>query len=81
HFIDNGICENTIKLKGFYYSVNPIALSKIPSVFCKNKREYSIFHSENFGDIIFMEVGATCVGSIIQTYKPNTKILKGDEKG
>ncbi len=27
-----------------------------------------------------MEVGATCVGSIVQTYKPNTKILKGDEK-
>ncbi|RUT63585.1 phosphatidylserine decarboxylase, partial [Clostridium botulinum] len=43
--------------------------------------EYSIFHSENFDDIIFMEVGATCVGSIVQTYKPNTKILKGDEKG
>ncbi|WP_031368458.1 phosphatidylserine decarboxylase, partial [Clostridium botulinum] len=47
----------------------------------KNKREYAIFHSENFGDVIFMEVGATCVGSIIQTYKPNTKIFKGDEKG
>ncbi len=28
-----------------------------------------------------MEIGATCVGSIIQTYKPNTKILKGSEKG
>ena len=81
HFIDNGTCGNTIKLDGFYYSVNPIALSKIPSLFCKNKREYAIFHSENFGDVIFMEVGATCVGSIIQTYKPNTKILKGDEKG
>lgn len=81
HFIDNGTCENTIKIDGFYYSVNPIALNKIPSLFCKNKREYSIFHSENFGDIIFMEVGATCVGSIIQTYKTNSNILKGDEKG
>ncbi|EJO5348935.1 phosphatidylserine decarboxylase [Clostridium botulinum] len=81
HFIDNGTCEDTIKLDGSYYSVNPIALSKIPSLFCKNKREYCIFHSENFGDVIFMEVGATCVGSIIQTYKPNTKMLKGDEKG
>lgn len=28
-----------------------------------------------------MEVGATCVGSIIQTYNPNTKISKGSEKG
>ncbi|MGO5067193.1 MULTISPECIES: phosphatidylserine decarboxylase [unclassified Clostridium] len=81
HFIDNGVCNDTIKIDGFYYSVNPIALAKIPSVFCKNKREYAIFHSENFGDVIFMEVGATCVGSIIQTYNPNTKILKGSEKG
>ena len=41
----------------------------------------SVFHSENFGDIIHVEVGATCVGSIIQSYKPNEKVSKGDEKG
>lgn len=28
-----------------------------------------------------IEVGATCVGSIIQTYTPDTKVNKGDEKG
>ena len=28
-----------------------------------------------------MEVGATCVGSIIQTYKPGVKVIKGQEKG
>ena len=28
-----------------------------------------------------MEVGATCVGSIIQSYCPNKKVSKGDEKG
>lgn len=81
HFIDHGICSNTKKIKGDYYSVNPLALVKVPQLFCKNKREYSIFHSENFGNILFMEVGATCVGSIIQTYTPNKKVSKGEEKG
>lgn len=81
HFVDNGICEKTVKIKGSYYSVNPAALSKIPELFCQNKREWSLFHSENFGDIVYVEVGATCVGSIIQTYSPGNEVSKGDEKG
>ncbi|MBS5824463.1 MAG: phosphatidylserine decarboxylase, partial [Clostridium argentinense] len=38
-------------------------------------------HSENFGDLLYLEVGATCVGGIIQTYKENSKVNKYDEKG
>ncbi len=81
HFIDEGICSETIKVKGSYYSVNPVALEKISNVFCKNKREYSILHSKNFGDILYVEVGATSVGSIVQTYTPDCAVLRGDEKG
>lgn len=81
HFIDYGICDPTYKIKGNYYSVNPIALGNITNVFCRNKREWSIFHSKNFGNILYVEVGATCVGSIIQTYSPGKQISKGDEKG
>lgn len=80
HFIDNGIAEKSNIVKGNYYSVNPTALERIPKLYCQNKREWSIFHSENFGDIIHVEVGATCVGSIIQSYEPNKKVSKGDEK-
>lgn len=81
HFIDDGICEHTSRVKGSYYSVNPIALNKIPTIFCENKREWSTFHSDNFGDVLYMEVGATCVGSIIQSYTSNKRVIKGDEKG
>ncbi|MTK13637.1 MAG: phosphatidylserine decarboxylase [Clostridiaceae bacterium] len=81
HFIDDGVCEETIKITGDYYSVNPTALEQIPELFCRNKREWSIFHSKNFGDILHIEVGATCVGYIIQTYTPRVDIRKGDEKG
>lgn len=81
HFVDDGVCEETIKIAGDYYSVNPAALKRIPELFCKNKREWSIFHSKNFGDMLYIEVGATCVGSIIQTYTPNKNVIKGEEKG
>ena len=81
HFIDNGTPLENHYIKGSYYSVNPVATEKIPKLFCQNKREWSVFKSENFGDIIHVEVGATCVGSIIQTYNVNSKVSKGDEKG
>lgn len=81
HFVDSGICEKTNAINGDYYSVNPIALKKIPELYCRNKREWCTFHSDNFGDILYVEVGATCVGTIIQTYDPGSKIEKGSEKG
>ena len=81
HFIDDGVCSETTKIKGHYYSVNPIALKSVNKLFCQNKREWSIFHSDNFDDVIYMEVGATCVGTIIQNFTPKSKITKGEEKG
>lgn len=81
HFVDNGTCGETKKISGFYYSVNPIALNNISELFCKNKREWSIFNSDNFGEILHVEVGATCVGTILQTYTPGKRVTKGEEKG
>ncbi|MCX7711888.1 MAG: phosphatidylserine decarboxylase [Clostridia bacterium] len=81
HFLDHGVCTESKKINGCYYSVNPVALSSITKVFCQNKREYSVLKSENFGDVLYMEVGATSVGSIVQTYKPGIPVKKGEEKG
>lgn len=81
HFPDDGIPEPSIKIKGKYYSVNPLALKKIERIYCQNKRELTVFRSKNFGKIVFVEVGATCVGSIVQTYIPFQPAIKGSEKG
>lgn len=81
HFVDHGTCSPTTYIKGFYYSVNPTSIKRITKIFCSNKREWSILNSENFGEILYVEVGATFVGSIIQTYNADHKIRKGDEKG
>lgn len=81
HFVDDGVPMESNFLYGNYYSVNPVALERIPKLYCQNKREWSLFRSDNFGDIIHIEVGATCVGTIIQTYTPNKNVEKGQEKG
>lgn len=81
HFPANGIAEVAQEIKGDYYSVNPIALRKKAQVYCRNKRQLTLLHSDIFDDILLIEVGATCVGTIVQTYASNDKVAKGEEKG
>jgi phosphatidylserine decarboxylase len=68
-------------INGLLSSVNPIALARFPSILCENKRMLTLLKTEAFDDVLFVEVGATCVGSIIQTYTPHVSCQKGDEKG
>ena len=37
--------------------------------------------SDAFGKMIVMEVGATCVGGMHQTYQPESEVEKGAAKG
>jgi len=80
HFPLSGIITSHKSVEGDYYSVNPFALHKKAEIFCLNKREYTILSSPSFGDFIMAEVGATMVGSIVQTYSGNS-VRKGAEKG
>ncbi len=82
HFPYNGTPSGMTKIKGDYFSVSPYALaSNFTKVFCENKREYCILSSEEKGEIIVAPVGATMVGSIIETFTPNKPVKKGDEMG
>jgi len=80
HFPVSGNLTLNQKIKGDYYSVSPFALRRKTEIFCLNKREYTIISNPLFGDVIMAEVGATMVGSIVQTYK-GSSIKKGEEKG
>ncbi|HOU02947.1 MAG TPA: phosphatidylserine decarboxylase [Bacteroidales bacterium] len=80
HFPVSGNLTSNKKIDGDYYSVNPLALRKKAEIFCLNKREYAIISSSLFGDVIMAEVGATMVGSIVQTYT-GSSVKKGEEKG
>ena len=72
-------------INGWLHSVNPLALTKNIHFISENKRIITTIHSEQFGTILYVEVGATSVGSIHQTFSSNKevakKITKGEEKG
>ena len=80
HFPVSGTVLPVTKIDGNYYSVNPIALREMADIFLLNKREYTVITNDRFGKVVMAEVGATMVGSIIQTYVGNT-VAKGEEKG
>lgn len=68
-------------INGPLYSVNPIALRRNIQILNENKRVLTQLKTKTFGNILFIEVGATCVGTIKQTYTPQTLFAKGQEKG
>ena len=80
HFPVSGKVSSPTLIEGDLYSVNPIALKQMVEIFFLNKREYVSISTKYIGNVIMAEVGATMVGSIIQTYNGNN-ITKGDEKG
>lgn len=80
HFPVSGEISSSAIIDGDLYSVNPIALQKIVEIFFLNKREYVSISTEQIGDVIMAEVGATMVGSIVQTYKGDNVVI-GEEKG
>ncbi|MDB0603268.1 phosphatidylserine decarboxylase [Tenacibaculum maritimum] len=81
HFPTDGNISYSKKINGYYYSVSPIAMQKNLDFFCQNIREYSELATKKHGNILIAEVGATMVGSIVQTYTPLSNVKKGDEKG
>lgn len=68
-------------INGPLFSVNPIAIRQNIRIFSENKRMLTPLGSLLFGDVYCIEVGATTVGSIQQTYTPNILQEKGAEKG
>ncbi len=81
HFPADGVIGVSKLIDGYYYSVSPYAIRRNFRVYCENKREVSILKTKEFGDIVLSEIGATMVGGIKQTYKADTFVKKGDEKG
>jgi phosphatidylserine decarboxylase len=63
------------------FSVSPIALRKNLAYLWTNKRTITRLKTERFGTVLLLEIGATCVGTIVQTYQPDEKVGKGAEKG
>ena len=81
HFPFEGIPSKAQEIGGTLYSVNPIALGKRLRILWENKRMITELSTERCGLILMVEIGATCVGTIHQTYQPDRPVEKGEEKG
>ncbi|KAA1262437.1 Phosphatidylserine decarboxylase proenzyme [Rubripirellula obstinata] len=81
HFPVAGTPGPTRLINGPLFSVNPIALRQNIHIFTENKRCVTELETDSFGTVLVMEIGATCVGGICQTYEPGTAVSKGQEKG
>ncbi len=81
HFPVSGTPLSPRYIKGDLLSVNPIALRKNIRILCQNRRIITEIHTAHFGKVLMAEIGATCVGHIYQTFKPNHAVRKGSEKG
>lgn len=81
HFPVAGVPGATRLINGPLFSVNPIALRRDLRYLTQNKRTITKIQTETFGTVLAIEIGATCVGTIRQTYASGQPIQKGDEKG
>jgi phosphatidylserine decarboxylase len=80
HFPVSGVATATEMVKGPLYSVNPIALRQRIRILAENKRAICEIQSKEFGRVVMLEIGATCVGGFEYTYDAGA-VRKGAEKG
>jgi len=81
HFPCNCVPGIPRLINGFLYSVNPMALKQNVAIFTQNRRVLTELETDNFGKVLYMEVGATNVGTIHETFTPGVPVKKGEEKG
>lgn len=78
-YIDHGKKSKNYHIQGVFHTVNPIANDVVP-VYKENTREFTVLQSENFGQVLIMEVGAMMVGRIVN-YHEKANVKRGQEKG
>ncbi len=81
HFAAGGVAEPPVRLPGPLVSVSPYCLRHKLSWLWTNKRELTVIHTPDLGDVLSLAVGATGVGAIFQTYATHTSVAMGDEQG
>jgi phosphatidylserine decarboxylase len=80
HFPLEGETGEPRLINGPLYSVNPIALARSLRFLHENKRRITEVRHPAIGRYLFLEIGATNVGGIVDTAKPGS-VGKGEEKG
>lgn len=80
-YICDGLQGPVHDVPGKLYSVSPLALAFLPTIWGRNFRQWCVIESQAFGSILQIEVGATGVGSIVQHMPGGGPCERGGEKG
>jgi len=81
HFPVGGVAGEPQLIRGWLYSVHPIALRRNLRFLVENRRMVTLVDSLRFGPVAMIEIGATNVGRIRQLFVAGRKVEKGEEKG
>jgi phosphatidylserine decarboxylase len=81
HFPCAGVPGEPRVIPGHLYSVSPIALRRRLAYLWENRRVLTKLEAGKLGTVLLLEVGATNVGSIVQTMVAGHPVEKGAEKG
>lgn len=81
HFPVDCIPGNPSLINGPLFSVNPLSIKQNIAHLTENKRMVTLLEKTPFGRIAFIEIGATSVGTIKETFTPHKLVQKGTEKG
>lgn len=77
---DGGTQEQTVAIRGVLHSVNPISADN--QVYTRNSRRWTMLHTDHFGEVIQIEVGALLVGKIRNHHRQaGVRFSKLEEKG
>ena len=78
-YVAEGEKGENVRIPGVLHTVNPIACDHYP-IYKENARDYSVLRTEDWGDILMMEVGALMVGKIVN-HHGSARVARGQEKG
>ena len=81
HFPVAGVPSEPKLINGSLFSVSPIALRRNVGYLVQNKRALTLIEGTRFGRVAMFDVGATCVGTIKNTFIAGRPMGKGAEKG
>lgn len=59
-----GVVKRYRSMPGDYFQVDPVALHSGVDILTRNRRDYLIIKSEEFGYVLFVAIGSTEVGSV-----------------
>jgi len=80
HFPVGGRAQAPVVIDGPLYSVSPIALRRRLAYLVENKRARTLVETADLGGVLVVEIGATCVGTIVHTAGAG-EVARGAEKG